>query len=116
MLSHRCYKCLMKMRAATGSLFSGEVYPHKQLRNLWGLSDGQTQIVAKTLLDGGYLRYAGSDGDSKIGYVLAEKGIYYRELNAKTVFLFILTHIFLPICISIATTLITLWVNGLLPT
>ena len=80
-----------------------------------GLSHSEAVSIARYLSRREYVQILYINDEYPSGIVLLEKGRFPREFSRRDAVTFLLTHIGLPIGVSIATTLITLWLNGLLP-
>lgn len=65
------------------------------------------------LADNGYLAY--SFENNPYHFHLTYKGLHFRKFHWLEIRNFILCSILTPIAVSLATTLLTLWLKGLLP-
>ena len=80
---------------------------YAQIQHKFGYSIGEVGSVCQCLIDEG-LAARNSVG----GIRLTEKGRNRAKFCAVSVFKNIIWNIFVPIAVSIATTLITMWISG----
>lgn len=112
MLNHSCKKvlnCLIKLNTnnieINGTKTFNEYLPNYILQDL--------DLILEYLYSNGYLTYQYFDDDI-YSVTLTYKGLAYKSFNLEEFKLFISKSIIVPIIISIATTLLTMWLQRLL--
>ena len=111
MLNRHSKKFISYLRS-TSPDFENRVYTYSYLERNHPEPIESIYATARYLSSEGYLEIAKLNG-SHFGVILTEKALHPYEFSWTQIISFLFTSIFTPIVVSIATTLLTLWLSTL---